>query len=60
MGLFGSVLKLGVDVVTAPVSVAKDVVTLGGALTGDKEPATVSKVKDVAEDMGDIFDDIFG
>jgi len=60
MGLFGSLAKLGVDVVTAPLSVAADVVTLGGTVSGRKEPFSVSRTKEIGEDLEDILDDIFG
>jgi len=57
MGLFGKMLKLGMDIVEAPVSVVKDVVTLGGALT-DKKPYTMSKLEDIQDDWDSIKDSL--
>lgn len=55
MGFFGNVFKLATDIVVAPIAVAKDVVTLGGALT-DEEAATPQKLGDIAEDIQDLID----
>lgn len=60
MGLFGSLTNLAVNVVTTPVAVAADVVTLGGTLTGRKKTYTAETVEDAVENIGDVFDDIFG
>lgn len=51
MGLFGKLVSTAVNVVTLPVAVAKDVVTLGnvgdrkGSFTGQK----LQQIKDEAE-----------
>lgn len=58
MGLFGSLLKTAIHVVTAPVEVAKDVVTLGGALTDESEPYTVKRAKKLARDVREIEDEV--
>jgi len=55
MGIFGDLFKLTVDVVTTPVAIVKDVVTLGGELT-DERSAVVQKLEDIKEDLDDLTD----
>lgn len=53
MSLFGKLVRTVVNVATLPVAITKDVVTLGGVCTGEKETYTVKKlqqIKDEAED----------
>jgi hypothetical protein len=57
MSIFGSLLKTVVDTATLPLDVAKDVVTMGGAMTERQEPYTVSKFKRLADDVEDISDE---
>jgi len=52
--MFTSLLKAAVDVVTLPVSVAADVVTMGGPLVDRREPYTVSKVARLGKQAGDV------
>jgi hypothetical protein len=52
--MFGKLLQVAADVVTLPVSVGVDVVTLGGALVDRDEPYTVSKVKRLGKDAGKV------
>ena len=54
MGLFGSLLKLTVDVATSPIAVVKDVVTLGGSLD-DTKSAVAKKLEDIEEDLKDLY-----
>lgn len=54
--MFGKILSAAVDVVTLPVSVAVDAVTLGGALLDRDEPYTVSKVKRLCKDAGKVIE----
>ena len=52
MKLFGQLVRTVVNIATLPVAVAKDVVTLGGALV-DEESATkknLQKLKDEASE----------
>lgn len=61
MSLFGKLLKTGFDVATSPVEVVKDIATLGGVLTDQKEPYTVKRLKrlsDDAEEVRDAVDDL--
>lgn len=53
MGLFGNVLKTGFDILTTPIDVVKDVVTLGGSIT-EEESAIVKKAKVIGKDLEDI------
>lgn len=49
--MFDSLLKAAVCVVTAPVAVAADVVTLGGATNNREEMYTESQVKAFLENI---------
>lgn len=55
MGLFGSLLKLTVDVATTPVAIVKDVVTLGGSIT-DEKSAVKKKIEQLDEDLEDLYE----
>lgn len=44
----GNVAAIAIDTVTLPVTVAVDVVTLGGKLTNRDEAYTVSQVNNIA------------
>ncbi len=57
MSIFGSLLKTVIDTATLPIDVAKDVVTMGGAMTERQEPYTFSKLKKIDSDLGDVIDD---
>jgi hypothetical protein len=50
MGLFGKIVKTAVNVATLPVAVAKDVVTLGGVSTDQKQPYTAQKLQQIKDD----------
>jgi len=55
VGIF-SLLEASIKTVTTlPLGIAKDVVTLGGALT-DEESATLEALSDIYEDIDDIAD----
>ena len=58
MGLLGTLLRTAIHVVETPIDVVKDVVTMGGVLTDQREPYTVRKAKKILEDTEDIADDI--
>jgi hypothetical protein len=53
MSLFGKLVRTAVNVATLPVAVAKDVVTLGGASTDQREPYTVAKLKQIKDEAED-------
>lgn len=52
--------KLAVEVATLPVSVAADIVTIGGELTDRKEMYTESNVYSIAAQAEKTLDDITG
>lgn len=58
MSIFGKLLKTGFDIVTTPIDVAKDVVTLGGELTDQREPYTAKKLKRLRDDAEEIRDEL--
>jgi hypothetical protein len=50
--MFGSLLKAAVGVVIeTPLSIAADVVTMGGALTDQKKPYTAQALEKVVENV---------
>lgn len=52
MSLFGAIVKTVVNVVTLPVAVVKDVVTLGNIASGD-EPYTIQKIQQIKEEANE-------
>ena len=58
MGLFGSILKTGFDIVTAPIAVVKDIATMGGALTDKNETYLGEKLRQIDEDIEQVSEDI--
>jgi hypothetical protein len=53
MSIFSALVKITVDVVTLPIDVIKDVVTLGGVSTDQKKPYTLQKLDQIKEDADD-------
>lgn len=49
--MFGSLFKAAVGVVTTPIALAADVVTLGGALTNRETPYTVTQAEEVMDNL---------
>lgn len=56
MGLLGKLAEITLKTVTLPVDVAKDVVTLGGAIT-DGESAIKKKCGSISEDIDKLGDE---
>lgn len=52
-GFLESLAKAATAVVTVPVAVVADVVTLGGALTDKDEPYTATAVSDFVQNLED-------
>ncbi len=52
-GMIESLAKAAVAVVTVPVAVVADVVTLGGALTDKHQPYTADAVSDLVDNLKD-------
>lgn len=57
MSIFGKILKTGLDVVTTPIDVVKDVATLGGTLTGERQTYTGKKLERLDADLEEIRDE---
>lgn len=53
MWLFGVLIKTAVNVVTLPVDIVKDVVTLGGIATGEDQSYTSKKLEQIKDDVDD-------
>lgn len=49
--MFGSLFKAAVGVAITPITIAADVVTLGGALTDREEPYTVSNAEEIMNNL---------
>jgi len=58
MGLFGKLLKTGLDVVTSPIEVVKDAATMGGLLTDRDETYTMKRLKRLADDAEEVRDEV--
>ena len=58
MGLFGKITQGIIDVATTPIDIVKDVVTLGGASTEQKEPYTSQKMKKLKKKLEDIYNSL--
>ena len=58
MGFFGKLIKAGIDTVSLPVAIIKDVATLGGAITETKRPYTMQKLRDIGEDIQEAKDEL--
>lgn len=50
MSLFGALVRTAVNVVTLPVAVVKDVVTLGGVATGEDKTYIEKKLEQIKEE----------
>lgn len=53
-GMLESLVKAAAAVITVPVAVAADVVTLGGALSDKDEPYTATEVSKFVKNLEDI------
>ena len=52
-GMLGSLVKAAAAVVTVPVSLVADVVTLGGVCTDKDRPYTADAVSDLVQNLKD-------
>lgn len=53
MGLFDSLTKAIVNVVSLPVTAVADVITMGGALADEEIPYTVQALSDLVDNIQD-------
>ena len=51
--MFKSILKAAVAVVTVPVDVVADVITMGGVMTDQDEPYTAQKARKIMRNIDD-------
>lgn len=58
MGLFSSLTEGLADLVTAPIEVAKDAVTLGGLINDKDESYTGKRIKKLGDDAENVLDDL--
>ena len=58
MSILGKAFKTIVHTVSTPVDVIKDIVTLGGSITGEEEPHTLQKIKKILEDVDELGEEI--
>jgi hypothetical protein len=58
MGLFKKLIKTGLNVITAPVDIVKDVATLGGLVTDQNELYTIQKAKKILKNTEEIQGEI--
>jgi hypothetical protein len=57
VSIFGKLLKTGLDVITTPIDVVKDVATLGGTLTGEPQTYIGKKLERLGDDLEEIRDE---
>jgi len=55
-GLFNSLTKAALGVVTTPVALVADVVTMGGALTDKDQPYTADALEDILKNLENATD----
>jgi hypothetical protein len=63
MGFFGKLIKAGIDTVSLPVAIVKDVLTLGGTVNdghyrNGNRTYTGRKFKDIGEDIEEAKDEL--
>lgn len=51
MGIFKKLTQATIRTVTTPISVAADIITLGGINTDQDEPYTVQKLKKIKDNL---------
>lgn len=50
-GILDNLARAAIGVVTLPLEVASDVVTMGGAMTDQSEPYTSKRLKQIGENL---------
>ncbi len=58
MSLFKKLLKTGLNIITTPIDVAKDIVTGGGDLVEGGDTHTEKKIKKIIENTEEIQEEI--
>lgn len=54
--MFDRLFRIATDVVTAPIAVAADVVTLGGLVNDRDEPYTLTKARRIGSNAAKVVD----
>lgn len=57
MGLFGALVRTAVNVVTLPVAVAQDVLTMGGELSDNGEPHILTALRRLKDEANEDEED---
>ena len=58
MGLLGSILKTGFDVVTSPIAIVKDCIPGAGGSVDGNPSYTSEKLKELSDDKDEIRDNL--
>lgn len=58
MSILGKAFKTITHTMSTPVDVIKDIVTLGGVITGEEEPHTIQKIKKIIDDIDELGEEI--
>jgi hypothetical protein len=58
MSFLSKLVKAGIDTVSLPVAIVKDIATLGGAITETRRPYTMQKLRDIGEDIEEAKDEL--
>lgn len=58
MGLFGKILKTGLDVVTSPIAIVKDAIPGAGGYVDGKKSQTSKKLEQLGDDVEEIRDEL--
>lgn len=58
MGLFNDIFEGAIDLATAPIEVAKDIVTLGGTVNGQDKSYTQKRLLKLKDDAENVIDDL--
>ena len=58
MGLLGNIFGTIIDTATLPISIIKDVATMGGELTDNNGTYTQEKIEKIGEDFKNLDDNL--
>lgn len=56
MGVFGTLFQTAIDVVKLPISVVKDIATMGGELSESGKSATIKNLEEIKKDLDNLTD----
>ena len=58
MSFLGKMIKAGIDTVSIPIAIVKDVATLGGVLEDEPRPYTLKKLREIGKDIEEAKDEL--